>query len=66
MDFQENENEILGFLKLVDYNQKKGTGMIYIGSELYEKIRHLKDKDLKFRFNKETGEICMKSFKMEY
>jgi len=66
MDFQENDTEIKGFLKLVDYNAKKGTGMIYIGSELYEKIKHLKDKDLKFRFDKESEEICIKPFTLEY
>ena len=66
MKIQENESEIRGEIILRDYDPKKGTGMFYVGVELYEKIKNLKDEDLIFKFNKETKEICIKPFKLEY
>jgi hypothetical protein len=66
MRIRETDTEITGEIILRDYDQKKGTGMFYITSELYEKIKHLKDQDLKFRFVKENDEICIKPHILEY
>jgi hypothetical protein len=66
MEFQETDADVRGIIKLRDYDPKKGTGMFYIPAELYEKLKNFKDKDLVFKLNKTSDEICIKPFVLEY
>ena len=61
---KETEKEITGNTSMRVYNQKRGLGMLYFGTNDYSKIRsYFEGKDLVYRLKKETGELCIREQK---
>jgi hypothetical protein len=63
---RETDDEIIDTVRMGDLDKRRGSGMIYLNAEIYQKLKEVLDgPDLILKISKKKREACVKDLNYE-